>query len=149
MRLSPHFTLHELCRSETAVSCGVQNDPDAQQISALTLLSHHILEPLRASFKIPFTPTSAFRSLALNRLLGSRDSSQHIRGEAADLKLAGIATYDLANWISENLVFDQLILECVTTGEPTSGWVHCSFSENCARGERLTYREGQYFKGLA
>ncbi len=148
MRLSPHFTLRELCRSETAASCGVQNDPNTQQISALALLATHILEPVRTAFKIPFTPSSAYRSLALNRILGSHDSSQHLKGEAADLKLAGIETYDLANWISENLVFDQLILECVTFGDPSSGWVHCSFSKHRARGERLTYRQGQYFKGL-
>ncbi|WP_025898416.1 D-Ala-D-Ala carboxypeptidase family metallohydrolase [Sneathiella glossodoripedis] len=148
MLLSPHFSLAELCRSKTADLCNIQNRPEEIQIRALALLAKHILEPVRSAFRIPFTPTSAYRSSALNRMLGSSDHSQHVKGEAADIKLAGVSTFDLARWIRDNLVFDQLILECVTPGREQSGWVHCSFSAKQARGDVLTYARGEYIRGL-
>ena len=51
---------------------------------------------------------------------------------------AAVVNNSLASWIRENLEFDQLILEFYTTGEPASGWVHCSLIEDGNRGEVLT-----------
>lgn len=126
----------------------IVNSPAERQINAFKLVAYHILEPIRLAFKVPFSPTSGYRSLTLNRALGSTDRSQHVRGEAVDLKLPQVNTVSLAGWISRNLVFDQQILECFMPDDPNSGWVHCSFSENRARGQMLTYSKGRYFKGL-
>ena len=53
---------------------------------------------------------------------------------------------EVAQWIAENLEFDQLILECYTGGN--TGWIHCSMADDC-RGELLTYdRKNGYRKGL-
>jgi len=50
-----------------------------------------------------------------------------MQGQAVDFEIKGIDNKDVATWISKNLVFDQLILEFYTPGQPSSGWVHCSY----------------------
>ncbi len=149
MKLTSHFSLAEMTRSALAARRGISNVPDASARHSLGLLARHILEPVRTYFAIPFSPSSGYRSLALNRCLGGADRSQHVRGEAADFELPGISNLALAKWIADNLVFDQLILECYQQDDPSSGWVHCSFSENRARGQILTYSGGQYVTPLA
>ena len=51
--------------------------------------------------------------------------SQHAKGQAADFEIFGIANAELAKWITENIDFDQLILEFHNPEEPNSGWIHC------------------------
>ena len=71
--------------------------------------------------------------------IGSSTKSQHCKGEAADFEIFGVANNELADWIKENLMFDQLILEYYTPGEPNSGWVHVSYTKeiNANRKEYL------------
>jgi hypothetical protein len=75
----------------------------------------------------------------LSQKIGSSINSQHCKGEAADLEIFGVANSELADWIKENLMFDQLILEYHTPGEPNSGWVHVSYTKeiNSNRKEYL------------
>lgn len=144
MHLSDHFTLEELCKSQTALRAGIDNTPSADTpegqavITALTRVCERILEPIRVHFGVPFAPNSGYRCLELNRALKSKDSSQHVKGEAVDIEVPGIANFDLAEWIRDNREFDQLILEFYTPGEPASGWVHCSLIDDGNRGEVLT-----------
>ncbi len=154
MHLSDHFSLEELCKSQTALRCGIDNTPPADTpdgqavIAALERVCHRILEPVRTHFGIPFAPNSGYRCLELNRELKSKDTSQHVKGEAVDLELPGVANFDLAVWIRDNLEFDQLILEFYTPGEPSSGWVHCSIKEDGNRKEVLTIGPQGTSKGL-
>ncbi|MCF6197734.1 MAG: D-Ala-D-Ala carboxypeptidase family metallohydrolase, partial [Emcibacter sp.] len=103
-QLSPHFTLDELTHSSLALRHGLPNQPGAGAVVNLTRLARHILEPVRVHFARAFRPSSGFRSLAVNRLRGSKDSSQHITGEAVGFELAAIPNRLLANWIKDNLV---------------------------------------------
>lgn len=132
MRLSDHFSLAELTKSTTALRLGIDNSVDPLGaptiVSNLEALALNILEPVREHFGIPFSPGSGYRCFILNRVLLSKDSSQHIRGQAADIEIPGISNFELAEWIRDNLDFDQLILEHYTLGEPTSGWVHVSYA---------------------
>ena len=83
---------------------------------------------------------------ALCQEIGSKSTSQHARGEAADFEVAGVDNYKLAYWIEQNLPFDQLILKCFTGGN--TGWIHCSYVPD-GRKETLTYdRQNGYRKGL-
>lgn len=151
LRLSEHFTLRELCRSNTADRLKIYNWPEqAAVIANLARVCEGILEPVRQHYGVPFSPSSGFRSLALNRALGSRDTSQHVLGQAVDLEIPGVANYDLARWMEENLpLFDQLILEFYTPGQPTSGWVHCSLRPGSGnRQEVLTIGRGGVRPGL-
>ena len=151
-QLSANFTLEELCKSQIAERKGIDNMPrepaDATIIENLTRVCDRILQPVRDHFGVPFTPSSGYRSLALNRAIGSKDTSQHIKGEAVDFEVPGIANADLAMWISDNLEFDQLILEFYTPGKPESGWVHCSITGGTNRRMALTINRDGTQQGL-
>ena len=148
MKLSDHFTLAEMTKSQVAIRRGIVNQPNAEVISRLQQLSIHILEPVRCEFKTPFSPSSAYRCEMLNRMIGSHARSQHILGEAADFEIPGVNNLALARWINTNLSFDQLILEYHDVERPQSGWVHCSYREGNNRGRVLTVGMGRIRQGL-
>ena len=126
-RLSTHFSLKELTRSDTAVRKGIKNDPNEKEIENLRTVCEKILEPVRVHYGIPFTPSSGFRCLQLNKEIGSSNKSQHINGQAVDFEVPGVPNMELAMWIREHLDYDQLLLEFYKEDIPDSGWVHCSY----------------------
>ena len=137
-RLSTHFSLKELTRSETAVRKGINNEPKEREIENLKLLCENILEPVRVHYGIPFAPSSGFRSSELNREIGSSDRSQHVKGQAVDFEIPGVPNLEVALWVKENLEYDQLILEFHDPEkDPHSGWVHVSYSTEENRYEYL------------
>lgn len=138
MNLSSHFTLAELTKSSTALRLDIDNIPESDEKKNLILLCASILEPVRMHFDKPFVPSSGFRCLELNRAIGSKDTSQHVKGQAVDFEVPGISNIDLFNWIKENVTFDQLILEFHKEGDPHSGWVHCSFNEGNNRNQAFS-----------
>jgi len=146
MNLSPHFTLKELTHSATALRYGIDNIPSTEEIANLKLLAAEILEPVRMNYGIPFIPSSGFRCSELNRLLGSKDTSQHTKGQAADIEVPCIPNRDLAEWISTFCKFDQIILEFHDPKIPHSGWVHVSVIEKGNRGECLIFDGKSYTK---
>ena len=148
MQLSKHFKLEEFTKSMTATRKGIDNTPGAGEIKNLENLCYEILEPLRAKFDKPITITSGYRSPELCEAIGSKATSQHTKGEAADFEIAGVSNLQVALWIQNNTDFDQLILEFWKEGEPNSGWVHCSFVEGSNRKQVLTYSGGEYKNGL-
>ena len=104
------------------------------------------MEPIRENYGIPFSPNSAYRSPKLNNAVGSSHKSQHLKGQAVDIEIPSIDNYQLAQWIRNNLDFDQLILEFYN-GEPSSGWVHVSFAEE-NRKQLLTFNGKYWNSGL-
>ena len=120
-----HFTIEELCASETAKAKGISNKPNMQQMINLVYLAAYVLEPLRVAMKEPIKIGSGFRSPALNKAVGGVSNSQHLKGQAADLCIDG----DLKkgrrwfDYIKNHLQFDQLIWEHNAKG---SYWVHVS-----------------------
>lgn len=143
--LSKNFSLAELVKSQTADRLGIANNPDADAIYNMGELAENILQPIRNEYG-PFIVSSGYRSVPLCEAIGSKATSQHAKGQAVDFEVPGISNYDLAEWISDNLEFDQLILECFTGGN--TGWIHCSYVPN-GRKEELTYNRSQgYRKGL-
>lgn len=138
MRLSEHFTLAELTRSDFALRHGLDNTPPAHVQASLILLCKHVLEPVRAHFGGPVVVNSGYRSPEVNSGIGSQPTSQHCRGEAADIEHPVHSNLDLARWIAANLKFDQLILEYYNPDVPNSGWVHVSFKASGNRQQALT-----------
>jgi len=124
--LSDHFTLFEFTRSGYAIENELDNIPNESQIASMKALCRNILEPLRQQFG-PIIISSGFRSLEVNRGVGGAQSSQHLRGEAADIVING---RDDANakfgFIMRNLDFDQLILEPIGAVNPR--WIHVSYT---------------------
>lgn len=148
MKLSENFSLAELCKSSTALRCGITNTPGDAQVKALELLTKNILQPVRAHYDVAFIPSSGFRCLELNRQIKSKDTSQHTKGEAVDFEVPGISNLELAKWIRDNLEFDQLILEFWKEDDPHAGWVHCSYKEEGNRKSVLTIGPGGTLAGL-
>ena len=145
MHLSKNFTLAELTKSQTAERKGINNTPNSEAIENLKMLADNILQPVRDEFG-SFIVSSGYRCPELSIAIGSSKNSQHCKGQAADFEVANVDNYLLAQWIRDNLVFDQLILECYTGGN--TGWIHCSYVPD-GRKETLTYdRQNGYRKGL-
>lgn len=146
MKLSPNFTLAEMTDSETARRIGDPNQPGAAEIQALTALCRNILEPIRAHFGRPVRINSGYRSDRVNAAVGSKPSSQHRRGEAADIEIEGVTNAELARWIVKStLPFDQVILEAYRPGVAGSGWVHVSHRLNApGRRNALTMTLGSH-----
>jgi len=133
MKLSPHFSLYEFTRSETATRLDIDNTPDDTVIANLRTICEKVLEPVRAHFKRPVRINSGYRSLALNKVLNPFTSvasniSKHCYGQAVDFEIDGVPNYEVALWCAENIPeFHQVILEFYTPGQPNSGWVHVSY----------------------
>ena len=136
MELTRNFTLSELTKSDTAIRRGINNNPNAEQIEKLKVLCEKILQPVRDHFG-RVKVTSGFRSEALCVKIGSSVNSQHAKAEAADFECMGTDNAELADWIYDNLEFDQLILEFYDPSEPNSGWIHCSYVSDQPRKQFL------------
>ena len=137
MQVSLNFSLGELTKSQTATRKGIDNTPSAEHQENLKSLCTNVLQPIRDHFSRVVTITSGYRSPELCTAIGSKSTSQHARGEAADFEIFGVSNKELADWIHYNTNYDQLILEYWNESDPNSGWVHCSFSEGNNRKQYL------------
>ena len=137
VQLSKNFSLTELTKSQTATRKGIDNAPGPEHQENLKRLCESILQRVRDHFNRVVSVSSGYRSAELCTAIGSKITSQHAKGEAADFEIFGISNKELADWINENLYYDQLILEYWKESDPNSGWVHCSFSLNGNRKEYL------------
>ena len=142
VQLSKNFSLTELTKSQTATRKGIDNAPGPEHQENLKRLCESILQRVRDHFNRVVSVSSGYRSAELCTAIGSKITSQHAKGEAADFEIFGISNKELADWINENLYYDQLILEYWKESDPNSGWVHCSFSLNGNRKQYLkAYKE--------
>lgn len=126
MKLSENFTLDELCVTKS----GLSNVPNAMQVNALKLLVEKVLQPVRTLYGKPITVNSGFRSQAVNKEAGGVMSSQHLKGEAADLDCDD--NKQLFELIRDNFTFDQLI------NEKNYSWIHVSYKKNGNRKQILS-----------
>ena len=136
MRLSTNFTLEEFTRSQTAIRQNIDNTPTEEHSENLKLLCEMVLQPVRDHFG-PIAINSGYRGVVLNKTIGGSFKSQHCQGQAADIECPGTGNRHVADWISDNCTFDQLILEFHTPGIPDSGWVHVSFNRGSNSMPRL------------
>lgn len=119
MQLSEHFTLEELTHSEVAERKGLDNTPNASEIANLTRLAA-LLEQVRSLLNKPIMLNSGFRSKAVNDSVGSKDSSQHRIGCAADLRIPGMTPKQVVEAvIASDIGYDQII-------EEFGSWTHIS-----------------------
>ena len=137
MKLSENFSLIELTKSQTATRKGIDNTPSPTHQANLQSLCTHVLQPIRDHFSQVVTVSSGYRSQELCLAIGSKISSQHAKGQAADFEIYGLSNGELATWIHENLDYDQLILEYWTPESPNNGWIHCSHNSEGNRKEYL------------
>lgn len=111
-RISTNFSLHEFERSAYAESHGIGNAiPRGSDIeAAVRELVLTVLQPLRTAYGMPLTVNSGYRCPALNSAVGGVRNSQHMKGEAADIRSASSAeSYNLASIAkSLKLPYDQI-----------------------------------------
>lgn len=121
-----YFTLEEMTRSDVAKRKGIDNTPDLPATEALTALVEDVLDPLREMYGHPIHVTSGYRCDALNKEVGGAKTSQHLRGEAADIRTnrkgGNARLYAL---LERYFDYDQLIWEKGDDYEPS--WVHVSY----------------------
>ena len=125
--LSKNFTINEYTKSQTAIRKGIDNSiANEDHLEAAEALFADVVQKVRDHFG-PTVINSGYRSVALNSAVGGSITSQHCKGEAVDIEVPGVPNATVAEWIRDNLEFDQLILEFYTPGIPDSGWVHVSY----------------------
>jgi zinc D-Ala-D-Ala carboxypeptidase len=134
MKLSEHFTKEEFEFSSTAIRLGINNKLPDELLPAATALHEVILEPLRDKIGAPIHEDSGYRCIEVNRAVGSKDDSQHVLAEAADIKVKGLKPSEVADFIDAmGLPYDQLIEEY---GD--EGWCHVSFGP---RNRRMRFKK--------
>ena len=138
MNLTKNFTLAEMTKSETALRHGMDNTPGEKEIGNLKLLCEKVLQPVRDHFGKGVKVNSGFRHPDVNAKVGGSRTSDHTRGQAADIEIPGVPNAELAEWIKDNLDYRQLILEYYQIGVPDSGWVHVSYVAEDNKKEVLT-----------
>lgn len=129
MNLSPNFTLDELTASQTAARKGLDNTPNATEVANLVRVAA-LLEEVRALLNKPILINSGFRSKQVNDAVGSRDTSQHRIGCAADIRVPGMTPREVVEaCIAANIGYDQII-------EEFGSWTHISVPDSPSRPPR-------------
>lgn len=129
MKLTSNFSLEEMTVSEIAERKGLDNTPNATEIANL-MRTAALLEQVRSLINKPIIVNSAFRSKAVNDAVGSKDTSQHRIGCAADIRVPGMTPKQVVQaCIDANIPYDQII-------EEFGSWTHISVPDSAARPPR-------------
>ena len=99
-KLSENFDLEEFTRSDKAKELGITNEPGEKELAALRVLVGRTIQPLRDKLGLPIHVNSGYRCPELNKAIGGVPTSQHQKGEAADLSIDGKASDILERRIS-------------------------------------------------
>ena len=105
MRLTDNFTLKELTKTNT----GLPNLITDLEIDNLTRLCQKVLQPLRDIYGKPIIVNSGYRSERVNKAVGGVPTSQHRKGEAADITAGSREENKKLFEILKTMEFDQLI----------------------------------------
>jgi zinc D-Ala-D-Ala carboxypeptidase len=139
-KLTENFSLEEMTASETAERNGWDNTPNTAEIANLERVAL-MLEQVRKTLGKPVMINSAFRSKQVNDGVGSKDSSQHRVGCAADIRIPGMNPDEVCRAIiASDIQFDQLIREFYNPDSKAGGWTHISVpntKEMTPRGQTL------------
>lgn len=126
MNLSKNFTLSELTYSNSADSYNIENTPGRLELENLKKLCNEVLQPIRDKWGDSIFINSGYRSPSVNRLVKGSASSQHIKGQAADItvgsKEGNKKLFDMIVQMIENkeITVGQLI------DEKDYKWIHIS-----------------------
>lgn len=124
--MAKYFTMAEMLRSDEAVERKIHNEPNHDEVRRLNALMDYCLDPIRALWGKPIEVISGYRCPALNRAVNGKPTSQHLRGEAADITTGTLENnrklFDLIQ--ASGIEFDQLI------DESNYRWLHVSYKAN-------------------
>lgn len=139
-----YFTIEELSASTEARRMGIDNTPTPETRANLATLVEAVLDPLREKYGRPIHVSSGYRCPRLNKAVGGSTTSQHVKGEAADIYVTRPREMaELFALIYYMLPYDQLIWERGTDEAPA--WIHVSYREGDNRRECLRYDGKKYY----
>ena len=147
-----YFIINELTKSSTANRKGIDNTPSALIKERLAALINNVLDSLREKWGAPIIVTSGYRCPALNRAVGGASGSQHMKGEAADIRTVSDKPEDnmrlLKCLLQSGIIWDQVINEYPDSkGNPN--WIHISYKKNGKnRMKKTTCKNGRYINGI-
>lgn len=134
--MGKYFTLSELSVSMTAAAHGIDNIPGGEAMNNMEALIDECLDPIRELWGRRLIVNSGYRSPKVNALVGGVKTSQHLKGEAADITTTSskdnITLYELIK--RSAIPFDQLILEA------GANWIHVSYSHKHNRHQIIDNR---------
>jgi hypothetical protein len=126
MKLAKHFRLEEFTYSKTAEELNIENIPGEQEINNLRILSITILEPIREVYGQPMIISSGYRTKLLNEALNGAENSQHLYGEAADIRQkTKEENKRLFNIICEMIKRKEIVVGQLIN-EKNYSWIHIS-----------------------
>lgn len=143
-QLSPNYTLGQMTKQPN-VMFEYQVQPSmglttAEVVENLEFLTNNCVEPIRSQYSNMFV-TNSFRTA------DPGSTSQHPKGQACDMQFSGISKsdyYTIAQWIKNNVSYDQLLLEYKTTGSKLP-WIHISYNKNGNRGQVKTFLNNKVY----
>jgi uncharacterized protein YcbK (DUF882 family) len=136
MKLSKNFSLNEL----TVTSTSASNDPIDIHEDKLLYLCQYILQPIRDRFG-RIDVNSGYRSKGVNLAIGGSETSQHCKGEAADIRTPNADLWEVYLWIFANLSFGQ----CIYEQKNTTKWIHISLPRlDKPNQQALLFKDGIY-----
>ena len=127
--MTEHFTLEELTHTDHRT---LDNTPNETELANIQRLAQFLEEVKTVLGGKPIMVNSAFRSKAVNDAVGSKDTSQHRIGCAADIRVPGMTPDQVVRAvIASGLPFDQVIREF---SDPIKGggWTHISVSNKAS-----------------
>ena len=118
-----YFSMSELIHSDTAILNNINNMPDINSLDNMLDLVYYVLNPIRERIKKPMIVTSGYRNKEVNRLVGGKPTSQHLKGQAVDFVIKGMKPSEIVHFIRNTYIeYDQLINEY-------DKWVHISYNK--------------------
>ena len=141
-----NFTISELIKSNTAIKYNINNMPDINSLDNILKLIVYCLQPIRNKLGKPIIVTNGYESFALWEKLDElgynpSKTSQHLKGQAADLIVNGMTQEQLFNFIRKSgVTYDQLIWE------QDSNCVHVSYSDKNRKETLIRNKQGLYTK---
>lgn len=130
MKTPKYFTFLEMIKSSTADKNNIDNNPTNPEIIDNINYTIGRLDEIREKYGKPIIITSGYRCQELNKKVGGKSNSFHLKGLAADLKYS----VELWTFLTQHAKFDKLILETSKSAK----WIHCQFSKENERNQILS-----------
>lgn len=126
-----NFTVNELCKSKTATRKGIDNTPTPKAKENLEKLIKNVLQPLRDKFGEPIIVDSGYRCPKLNTAVGGAKTSQHLYGQAADIRTVSDTVTDNKRLFdtAKKMIDDKEIIVGQLINEYNYNWVHISIPD--------------------
>lgn len=105
-KISENFALSEMITTSTSIENKIES---LEHYNNLVLLVNNLIQPIRNKFG-RIRINSGYRNQAVNKAVGGVQTSQHTKGQAADLKPLEAELRAVFEYVRDNMVFDQLIL---------------------------------------